>query len=186
MLKPFLVKTTHQKLLAFFAAHPGQPIHERELVRRTKLASGAVNRALNELHRAKVLKRERAGKTFQYALRDEEVDFRIFKVLVLLWRLDKLIQALREVSRQVILYGSAGRGTTDAQSDVDLLVVAPKRERAEAILMTHRERFLKAGLKLQPVVKTTVEWAKLEEEDPTYFREVASGVTIWEQPHVER
>lgn len=186
MLKAFLIKTTHQKLLAFFAGRPGQPIHERELVRQTKLAAGAVNQALNDLYRTKVLTRERAGKTFLYALREEGVDLRVFKILVLLWKLEKLLDALQDVSRQVILYGSASRGTQDVQSDVDLLVVAPKKEPVEAVLRKFRGAMEKDGVKLQPVLKTTLEWAKLEQEDPTYFREVLSGLILWERTRDEQ
>jgi predicted nucleotidyltransferase len=186
MMKEFLIKTTHQKLLAYFAEHPGQPIHERALVRKTKLAAGAVNKALNELLKAEVLSREARGKTYLYALRGDPTDMRIFRVLLMLWRLERLVNALRDVSRQVILYGSASRGTYDEQSDVDLLIVAPLKREALTIVQKFQDQLRKEGVRLQPVVKTTAQWARAERDDSTYYQEVLAGLTLWERPHAEQ
>lgn len=81
----------------------------------------------------------------------------------------------------VILFGSVGRGEASAESDTDLLVIAPTRqrfcERSATVLGLVRDLY--PGLALEPIVLTPEEVQhRLEQGDPFVKDILESGVEL--------
>lgn len=84
-------------------------------------------------------------------------------------------------AQAVILFGSVGRGEASAESDTDLLVIAPTRqrfcERSAAVLGLVRDLY--PGLALEPIVLTPEEVQhRLDQGDPFVKEILESGVEL--------
>ncbi|MBI4527692.1 MAG: nucleotidyltransferase domain-containing protein [Deltaproteobacteria bacterium] len=84
-------------------------------------------------------------------------------------------------AERVILFGSYARGDATRDSDVDLLVVAPTKERFfERIASVRRLiRELRDGLPVSPIVLTPAELAKRKRVgDPFVLEILETGVSL--------
>jgi len=177
MFRDFLIKTAHQKMLSFLAAHAGKTFHERELVRKTGIGAGSANRVLNELFKAGIIKRERRGKMYLYSLNENNPTVRQFKVLNMILSLDPLIEKLKPWTNTSILFGSSSQGTDDNESDVDLLIVTSAEEKVRKMV----DKF-KFPREIRIVFKSLTEWLELESQDQVFYNEVSRGIILWEKP----
>jgi len=84
-------------------------------------------------------------------------------------RLKKEYQA-----QKVILYGSYARGEATAESDIDLLVIAPTHERFFERMATARRllRDLRKGLVIAPIVFTEEEINQRREKGDQFIKEI--------------
>lgn len=181
MFKSYLISTTHQKILDYFITHPEQSFYGAELSKKVNLSLGAVNKVLKEFRKDKILVRTRRGKTDFYSLKDNRPIINQLKVLSGLLSLEPLVEELKHLSHKIILYGSSGRGDNDRLSDIDLLIVTTNSDKpsVEEKINDFQEG---GGLpKIQAAIKTTSEWASIEDKDPTYFHEVLKGLTLWDR-----
>ena len=92
--------------------------------------------------------------------------------------LEPLVEKLKGLTRKVILFGSAARGTNDARSDIDLFIETNEPGKVLELLTQRRGELPR----VQPVIRSTVEASALEEKDPIFFKEVQKGIILWERP----
>lgn len=177
MFKNLFIKTAHQKMLSFLSFYAGKSFHERELMRKTGIGTGSVNRVLNDLFKVGILRRERRGKMYFYSLDEKEPSVKQFKVLSMILDLNPLIRKLNPLTKTVILYGSAAQGTDDYESDTDLLIVTLHEERVRELV----DNF-KFPREIKVTFKTPSGWLELESKDPTFYNEVSCGIVLWEKP----
>jgi len=178
MLNDILIKTTEQKIVSLFVANPDKSFYGREISKKLTISLGATSNALSLLKEKGILISERKGKTMLYALRLPNPYIEYFKILNSLLTIEPLIEKLKNISKQIILYGSCATGTFTSDSDVDLFVVSEKRE---DVLKIIEEFTAKRILNIQPVIKKQIEWMQLDKKDPEFFNELASGITLWEK-----
>jgi len=84
-------------------------------------------------------------------------------------------------AERVILFGSHARGDATEDSDVDLLVVAPTKERFFERMASVRRliRDLRDGLPVSPIVLTPVELEKRRQAGDPFVREILeTGVSL--------
>ena len=84
-------------------------------------------------------------------------------------------------AEKVILFGSYAKGNATADSDVDLLVVAPTKERFFERMASVRRliRNLRDGLSVSPIVLTPGELEKRREAGDPFVREILqTGVSL--------
>jgi len=178
VLNDIFIKTTEQKIVSLFVAHPDKSFYGREISKKLKISLGATSNALRLLKKKGILISERKGKTSLYTLRSPNPYIEYFKILNSLLTLEPLIEKLKNISKQIILYGSYATGTFTSESDVDLFVVSEKREEVLKII----DKFtVKQVLNIQPVIKKQIEWMQLDKKDTEFFNELASGITLWEK-----
>jgi len=179
VLRNILIKTTEQKILSLFVDNPDKSFYGREISKRTKISIGATSNALGVLEKSGILTSERKGKTTLYALRLPNPYIEYFKILNSLLMLEPLIEKLKGISRQIILYGSYATGTFTSDSDLDLFIVCEKREEILKIIENFRS---KRAVNIRPVIKRQTEWMQLGKTDAEFFGELNSGIILWEKP----
>ncbi len=84
-------------------------------------------------------------------------------------------------AERVILFGSYAKGNATADSDVDLLVVAPTKERFFDRMASVRRliRNLRDGLAVSPIVLTPLELKKRTKAGDPFVREILeTGVSL--------
>jgi len=84
-------------------------------------------------------------------------------------------------AEKVILFGSYAKGNATEDSDVDLLVVAPTKERFFERMASVRRliRDLRDGLAVSPIVLTPVELEKRRQAGDPFVREILeTGVSL--------
>ena len=84
-------------------------------------------------------------------------------------------------AEKVILFGSYAKGNETEDSDVDLLVVAPTKERYFERMASVRRliRDLRDGLAVSPIVLTPVELEKRRQAGDPFVREILeTGVSL--------
>lgn len=130
------------RLVVFFAVHPGERFHLRELKRRAQLSSASLQRELHRLVASGALLREEGEDARVYFTANEVHD--AWRAWVLLLR---SVAAPEDVLREALVnapglegafvYGSTVRGNTRPDSDIDLFLIvrdeAPARARRRQI-----------------------------------------------------
>ncbi len=182
MFKPYLITTAHQKILDFFITHPEQSFYGVELSNKIKLSIGRVNKVLKDFQQEKILEKTRRGRTDLYSLKDNQPIIKQLKIISTILRLELLIDKLKPLAHKIILYGSSSQGTNDYRSDIDLLIVTTKANKPSAENEISRYQKQQTDLpKIQAAIKTTAQWSGLEDNDPTYFKEVLEGIILWDR-----
>ena len=179
MLNDILIKTTEQKIVSLFVAHPYKAFYGREISKKLKISLGATSNALRLLKKKNILTSEKRGKTSLYTLISPNPYIENFKILNSLLSLEPLIEKLKNISKQIILYGSHASGDFTSDSDVDLFIVSEKREE---VLKTIEKFTTKHVFNIQPVIKRQIEWMQLDKKDPEFSNELSRGITLWEKP----
>lgn len=124
------------RVLRAMAREPGRYWVERELSRDVGMSPSTVNQAVGQLRDLNILESHRFGKVSVVRLRST---LHVNRILVHFFQQEaktwKRIEAdlRRHVPKQaaVYLFGSTGRGTATAESDIDFLVLAATPSQAQ-------------------------------------------------------
>ena len=158
-----LLPKTRQGILAALLVQPEKSWYLAELARRLGVPSSSLQRELQDLTEAGILKNHRQGHMAYYQANTESPIFPDLRGLLLKTAglVDVLADTLKPLAAQlqlVFVYGSMAGGTADSASDIDVMVigrVAP----AELALPLRRAREL-LGRPINPTVYTPAEFAK--------------------------
>lgn len=127
------------RLVVFFAIHPGQRFHLREMKRRTRLPSASLQRELRRLVTSGAVERTnaKAGDKRVYFNANEAHD--AWRAWTLLLRsvaapADVLREALVDAPgvEGAFIYGSTVRGDTRPESDIDLFLIVEDGQPSKA------------------------------------------------------
>lgn len=119
---------TRRRVLGWLLGHPGEAFYLRQIVRNTGAALGAVQRELEQLTGAGLVRRTVQGRQVYFQANQEAAIFPELQGLFAKTAglVDLLRQALAPLGTGVqmaFVFGSAARGELRASSDIDLLVV---------------------------------------------------------------
>jgi DNA-binding transcriptional ArsR family regulator len=170
-----LFATSYARVLGFLARNSGQSFIEREIVEGTGVSRSAVNLATRALLQTGLLMCEQRGRMNFYAADDHHPFIKQFKVLDTLANLEPLLEDLRLLTRQVILFGSCAEGTNTARSDIDMFILTPERRQVVALVNRYSSH-----LPIQPVIMDNQELAVLKEKDVTFHDQTKQGILLWE------
>lgn len=123
-----LFGSTRRRVLGWLLGHADEAYYLRELVRHTGGAVGAVQRELEQLTAAGLVRRDVRGRQVYFQANQEAAIFPELQGLFAKTAglVDILRQELTPIASQVhaaFVFGSAARGELRASSDIDLLVV---------------------------------------------------------------
>jgi predicted nucleotidyltransferase len=179
MLIDVLIKSPEQKILSRFAMNPDRSFYGREISKKLGISLGAVHAALLSLEKRGILCSQHIGKTKLYRTEALNPIIHSFRVLNTLLVLEPLIEAIKDISRRVVLFGSYATGTFTSSSDLDLLIVSGEREKIVKRIDSFKR---KNSLDIRPIIKDQVEWTELEKRSPEFFDELSRGISLWEKP----
>jgi len=181
LLADLLVKTSHQRVLAFFLARPSGQFYGTEIAEKMGVSIAQVSKVLIDLRKAGLLKMERKGRTELYRVVSDNPVLRAFKTLNTLISIEPLIERLESASKLVILYGSCVCGTNIEGSDLDLFIVSTKNDVVQDIISGFPNDAYYGFSEIRAIVKTPAEWAALEQKDPVFHNEILRGISLYEK-----
>lgn len=146
---------TRRRVLGWLLGHPNEAFYLRQIVRQAGVGQGAVQRELDLLTRAALLRRTVQGRQVYFRANHESPIFPELQAIFLKTAgvADVLREALRPVAARVLVafvFGSAARGELRADSDIDLLVVGDLSFESVADALAEAQRRL--GRDVNPTV----------------------------------
>lgn len=181
-LSTLLFSDYRRRVLGLLLLHPELQCHVREIARQTGTTAGTLHKELSRLAQAGILRRTVQGKQVYYGA---DRDCPIFEELVSILRktsglADVLAQALAAVADRVrvaLIFGSIAKGTEQAGSDVDILLIGDIGF-VEVVRLFHPVQST-LGREINPKVYSEAEWqAKLLAGD-AFARDVLAKPRIF-------
>jgi DNA-binding transcriptional ArsR family regulator len=158
-----LLPKTRQGILAATLAQPEKAWYVSELARRMKVPSSSLQRELQNLADAGILKTRRQGRMVYYQANADSPLFRDLRGLLLKTAglVDVLADTLKPLAgklRIVFVYGSIASGNEQSESDIDLMVLGTISPAELALPLRHARGVL--GRAINPTVYTPAEFDK--------------------------
>lgn len=177
----FLLPECRQRVLGLLLLHPQTHYHVREIARLTNTAAGSLHRELSKLAKAQVLLREVSGHQVYY---QANISFPIFNELASILRktsgmADILANALAPFTEKIeaaFVFGSMARGTENAGSDIDLLIIGEISFTDAVTALYSAQATL--GREINPKVYHRTEWQKLIKNN-TFLQEILNKPKIF-------
>lgn len=178
----FLFAEYRRRVLGLLLLHPEMHYHVREISRLTNTTAGTLHRELSKLAKAQVLIREESGNQVYY---QANTTFPLFEELASILRKtsglsDVLAEALLPLAKKIevaFIFGSVGRGTETATSDVDILIIGDIRFVDAVKALYPAQSVLKR--EINPKVYTKSEWKELIKESNSFALEVLQEPKIF-------
>ena len=153
-------KTNTQKTLDFLISAGNGELERAEIEKKTRLSKAGVNFALKELVKFDLAAKKVKGRSHLYKADFSNPVVKQLKSLKIIIQILPLIKKISRFSQKVVLFGSSSRGENLPDSDVDLFILSRNKEAVKEIIK-------KSGFrnKIQAIIKTPVEFAKMEKND---------------------
>ncbi|MCK4430499.1 MAG: nucleotidyltransferase domain-containing protein [Candidatus Aminicenantes bacterium] len=174
-MKKVLIATNQQKVLDFLIQFPGNEFLEKEIQKGTRISKSGVNFALRDLTKTELVKKQKRGKISFFSITFDHPVVKQLKVLRTLVNLEPLMKKIKKLSKKIILYGSCGRGENTSMSDIDLFIVTNNSN-----LISKAMKKNKLSERIRLIVRSPLEYVEMEKTDPTFYKEVELGITLWE------
>jgi predicted nucleotidyltransferase len=160
-LSTLLFSDYRRRVLGLLLLHPELQCHVREIARQTGTTAGTLHKELSRLAQAGILRRTVQGKQVYYGA---DRDCPIFEELASILRktsglADVLAQALAPLAERVrvaLIFGSVAKGTEQAGSDVDILLIGDLGF-VEVVRLFHPLQAT-LGREINPKVYSEAEW----------------------------
>jgi DNA-binding transcriptional ArsR family regulator len=158
-----LLPKTRQGILAAMLVQPEKAWYGSELAQRLGVPSSSLQRELQDLTEAGILKTHKQGRMVYYQANRESPVFPDLRGLLLKTAglVDVLAQALKPVASKVttaFVYGSIAAGSEDSNSDIDLMVVGEVSPQDLALPLRRARESL--GREINPTVYTPAEFGR--------------------------
>ena len=160
-----LISTNAQKVLNFLIQSPGKQFLANEIEKATRISRAGVNFSLRKLAKEKLVLREKKAKIYLYS-----VDYN-----------NPVIKQLKVLSKKIVLFGSCARGENINSSDIDLFILADSSKAIEEKIKKNTLRE-----KLQPIIRNSTQFIKMEKEESIFIEEIEHGITLWESKDESR
>lgn len=170
-----LLPKTRQGILAAMLVQPEKTWYVSELARRMKVPSSSLQRDLQSLAKAGILKTHRQGRMVYYQANTDSPVFPDLRGLLLKTAglVDVLADVLKPLANKVRLafvYGSMVNGQERSDSDVDLMIIGSVSP-AELALPLRRAREL-LNREINPTIYTLSEFNKKREAKDHFLTQV--------------
>jgi predicted nucleotidyltransferase len=170
-----LLPKTRQGILAATFVQPAKSWYVSELARRLGVPSSSLQRELQDLTEAGILKSHRQGRMVYYQANADSPLFPDLRGLLLKTAglVDILADALKPLRTNIPLafvYGSIASGQERSDSDIDLMVVGDISPVDLAVPLRHARELL--GREINPTVYSSAEFAKKRSAKDNFLTEV--------------
>ena len=155
--------------------------YEREIARKTGISYGSANKVLNDLYSAQFLKRKQKGKMFFYQFNLKDPIVQHFKIINTIALLRPLVFELKELTTQIILFGSCAKGDDTSESDIDIFIVSEQKQKTLRVIeMMDLGRGFEA-IQIQPIIFSHDEILDSEKNDKEFLSLVREGIILWDK-----
>ena len=170
-----LLPKTRQGILAATLVQPEKAWYASELAQRLGVPSSSLQRELQDLTEAGILKTHKQGRMVYYQANRESPVFPDLRGLLLKTAglVDVLAQALKPVASKVttaFVYGSIASGSEATDSDIDLMVVGEVSPQDLALPLRRARETL--GREINPTVYTPAEFGRKRAANDHFLKQV--------------
>ena len=164
------------RILLLFFNEPYRDFHLREIAKLAKVSSSTAKRFLDFYNEKGFLEKQRKANLVLFKANLENPAFKHMKVSYFLMKSRSLANYLKQVypDSSIVLYGSCARGEDDLQSDIDLLVISRKKEKAE---LAKFEKQLERKITL--LMYTPQDWEEKTRSDRAFYERILTdGIVL--------
>lgn len=170
-----LLPKTRQGILAATLVQPEKAWYASELAHRLGVPASSLQRELNDLSEAGILKVRRQGRMVYYQANRDSPVFSDLRGLLLKTAglVDVLAQVLKPVATKVataFVYGSVAAGSEESGSDIDLMVVGQVAPEDLALPLRRARESL--GREINPTVYTPAEFQRKRAGNDPFLKQV--------------
>ncbi len=174
-----LFSPPQSKVLEWVFGQPERWYHIQELIRLTSLASASLQREIKRLHQAGLVVEERLGNLRRVKANPDSpiyIDLTnlVRKTLGVVPAISQALQPLSERLKLALVFGSIAKGTEQAGSDVDILIVSEDVQLSEAmaLLLPLEERL---GRRIEIKLYTLAEFSARRQEAGSVVQRILAG-----------
>jgi predicted nucleotidyltransferase len=170
-MKDLYEKYVPWKILQYFALNPTTRIYVKELARTLDLSVGMCSIILKKMEADRILVKEELGKAHYYKLNDNYFT-RELKRFMNFSRMfeNRLVENILEENDQIIsivLYGSYAKGDFLEDSDLDILIIATSKKKANLKKLAGD-----LGLVINTNYFSPGQWLKMKKKKSPFYSEV--------------
>jgi len=178
-----LLTKTQQRILGALFGQPERSFYASELIRDAGTGSGAAQRELAKLEDSGLLVSRWIGNQKHYQANATSPLFSDLRNIVLktVGLVEPLRQALKPIESQIrmaFVYGSIAKGSDQAASDIDLMVVSDTLSYGD-VFGTLDKVSRALGRTVNPTVYSTAEFSKRTKADNAFVSRVLEGPKVW-------
>jgi predicted nucleotidyltransferase len=166
---------TEEKIIKLLADYPEREFYAQEIARIVKCSKASASGILKLLTKKKIAFRKVRGHMKFYQINQRSPRVKKLKIDWVLEKINSLLPKLEKFSKKIILFGSASRGEQTHDSDIDLFIISDDKDNIRAALNK-----ISRELRVKAIVKTAGEWSEMEIKEPEFYREIKSGITLYE------
>ena len=85
-----------------------------------------------------------------------------------------LLDELKPLTSEVILFDSCAEGANTAESDIDLYILTDDPDAIHDVIWRSP-----LAEKLRPVISTPIESSETRQQDPVFYEQVMGGLILW-------
>lgn len=182
MISEALFSDSQSRVFRWLFGQPERGYHLSELLRLTGLGSASLQRELNKLADAGLVRSERVGNLRRF---QANPDSPVYEELVGLTRktlgaqpiLREALQPLAKVLQAAWIYGSVAKGTDTAGSDIDVMLVG-KDLSLNRVLKLLLPLEAQLGRKINPTILTPAEFKRRRAEKDSFVNRVLSQTVL--------
>ena len=178
-----LFSTTQQKVLGLLYGHPDETFFVNQILRLTGMGVHTIKRELDRMIGAGILTMRKIGNQHHYQANPEcPIYTELLGIVRKTFGVADVIEAALEVHDDQIdlafVYGSIASAEDRADSDIDLLIVAPDLAYAE-LMETLAETEQVLGRKINPTIYNVSEVESRLERKDAFLSRVMERPKIW-------
>jgi predicted nucleotidyltransferase len=178
-----LLTKTQQRILGALFGQPERSFYASELIRDARTGSGAAQRELAKLEESGLLVTHRVGNQKHYQANPASPLFTDLRNIVLktVGLVEPLRQALKPIESEIraaFVYGSVAKGSDQATSDIDLMVVSDTLSYGDVFGALDKVS-RRLGRTVSPTVYSNAEFSKRTKADNAFVNRVLEGPKVW-------
>jgi predicted nucleotidyltransferase len=177
-LSSALFSKVQQRVLGLIFAHPDRSFYTSEIIRMVDSGTGAVERELSRLERSGLVTVERIGNQKHHRANREapifdELHGLVLKTVALKEPLKTALEPYADKIEAAFVYGSVAKGTDNAQSDIDLIVIGEGLNYSD-LYIALQDVEGRVRRKIHPMFLTSDEWRRRSSQDGSFAKKLGS------------
>lgn len=160
------------KILLFLGRRYQNGYYVREIAGEVGIGLGSASEGLKNLEKMGFVIKEKRGRLSIHRANLDNPVYREMKVLFTLLEIKEVLENLRPLAGQIILFGSCATGEDTQESDIDLFIEADDKKAVGKRIDSYQ---VKTQRKISPVIMSPKEFIELREKDKPLYERIKSG-----------